>query len=80
LGLLIRGPEALEQSRTIDTVILDKTGTLTTGNMTVLQVIPASGIDAPRAIAIAAAVEQGSEHPLARSTKEKGEAIQVSPR
>jgi len=65
LGLLIRGPEALEQSRTIDTVILDKTGTLTTGTMTVISVITTKGVNAAEAIGLAAAVEQGSEHPLA---------------
>jgi len=65
LGLLIRGPEALEQSRTIDTVILDKTGTLTTGTMTVIEVITTRGVSTAEAVWLAAAVEQGSEHPLA---------------
>jgi Cu+-exporting ATPase len=67
LGLLIRGPEALELSRKIDTVILDKTGTLTTGNMSVVEVLAAEGVKPARAVSVAAAVEQGSEHPLARA-------------
>jgi len=65
LGLLIAGPEVLEHSRNIDTVVLDKTGTITTGNMVVVKVI--AGVDTPpdSVVAIAAGIEEGSEHPLA---------------
>lgn len=67
LGLLIRGPEVLEHSRNIDTVVLDKTGTLTTGHMVVTRVIAGPGTTQSEVIATAAGVEQGSEHPLAHA-------------
>jgi Cu+-exporting ATPase len=67
LGLIIRGPEILEHSRSIDTVILDKTGTLTTGDMRVTDVISGPGMTPDEVLSIAAAIEQGSEHPLARA-------------
>ncbi|MFJ6483613.1 heavy metal translocating P-type ATPase [Streptomyces sp. NPDC091682] len=68
LGLLVSGPRALETLRHVDTVVLDKTGTLTTGRMTVAHVtaVPA-GMGRERALWLAAAVEQGSEHPLGRA-------------
>ncbi|WP_344551015.1 heavy metal translocating P-type ATPase [Streptomyces spororaveus] len=68
LGLLVSGPRALETLRHVDTVVLDKTGTLTTGRMTVARVTPVpDGIGRDRALWLAAAVEQGSEHPLGRA-------------
>ncbi|MFE3887555.1 heavy metal translocating P-type ATPase [Streptomyces lydicus] len=68
LGILVRGPEALERLRRIDTVVLDKTGTLTTGRMSVTALTARTGgLDAPEALRLAAIVEQGSEHPLARA-------------
>ncbi|MFF3544057.1 heavy metal translocating P-type ATPase [Streptomyces platensis] len=68
LGILVRGPEALERLRRIDTVVLDKTGTLTTGRMSVTALTARTGgLDAAVALRLAAAVEQGSEHPLARA-------------
>ncbi len=67
-GILIRGGEALEQARRIDTIILDKTGTLTRGTPTVTDVIPKGGLSDLDLLRLAAAVEVGSEHPL-------GEAI-----
>ncbi|MEV5125510.1 cation-translocating P-type ATPase [Streptomyces decoyicus] len=68
LGILVRGPEALERLRRIDTVVLDKTGTLTTGRMGVTALTARSGgLDAVEALRLAAIVEQGSEHPLARA-------------
>lgn len=67
LGIVIRGPEALEQARAIDTVVLDKTGTLTTGVMTLQQVVPAAGVDADELLSVAGALEQNSEHPIARA-------------
>lgn len=65
LGLLIAGPEVLEHSRNIDTVILDKTGTITTGNMGVTDVIATPNTTPERVVSVAAAIEKGSEHPLA---------------
>ena len=65
LGLLIKGPEVLENTRTVDTVVLDKTGTVTTGVMGVLDVIAAEGFTGDEVLRMAAAVEAGSEHPIA---------------
>jgi P-type Cu+ transporter len=65
LGLLIKGPEVLENTRTVDTIVLDKTGTVTTGQMSVVEVIAADGTDDEHVLRMAAAVEAGSEHPIA---------------
>ncbi|EME55192.1 heavy metal translocating P-type ATPase [Amycolatopsis decaplanina] len=65
LGILIKGPDALEASRTVDTVVLDKTGTVTTGKMTVTACRPADGFTTPELLRFAGAVEAGSEHAIA---------------
>ncbi|HSK49189.1 MAG TPA: copper-translocating P-type ATPase, partial [Solirubrobacterales bacterium] len=65
LGLLIKGPEVLESTRQIDTVVLDKTGTVTDGEMEVVAVHPAPGADAAEVLRLAGAVEDASEHPIA---------------
>ncbi|WP_157185637.1 copper-translocating P-type ATPase, partial [Nocardia transvalensis] len=79
LGILIKGPQVLESTRRIDTVVLDKTGTVTTGKMTLAEVIPAPGTDSGEVLAVAAAVEHGSEHPVAKAVvagaKERGLSI-----
>jgi Cu+-exporting ATPase len=62
LGVLIKGPEVLESTRAVDTVLLDKTGTVTTGSMSLLEVA-----GHPDTLRLAAAVEAGSEHPIARA-------------
>ncbi|WP_067533690.1 heavy metal translocating P-type ATPase [Nocardia crassostreae] len=67
LGVLIKGPQVLESTRRVDTVVLDKTGTVTTGKMTLAEVIPAEGGDADELLSVAAAVEHGSEHPVAKA-------------
>jgi len=67
LGILIRGPQVLEQTRKIDTVVLDKTGTVTTGHMAVATVQPFAGTTESELLHMAAAVENGSEHPIARA-------------
>ena len=67
LGLLIRGPEVLESTRRVDTVVLDKTGTITTGRMTLTEVVPADGEDADEVLRLAGALEDASEHPVARA-------------
>ncbi|MBU8826079.1 heavy metal translocating P-type ATPase [Mycolicibacterium goodii] len=67
LGILIKGPEVLESTRRIDTIVLDKTGTITTGSMTLLDVVAADGEDAVEVLRLAAAVEDASEHPIARA-------------
>ena len=67
LGILIRGPEVLEQARRIDTVVLDKTGTVTTGRMSLVAVVPGEGESEDVVRRRAAAVEAASEHPIARA-------------
>ncbi|MFI7538368.1 heavy metal translocating P-type ATPase [Streptosporangium sp. NPDC049376] len=67
LGILIRGPEVLESTRTVDTVVLDKTGTVTEGRMTLTDVHPAEGEDRDEVLRLAGALEHASEHPIARA-------------
>ena len=67
LGILIKGPEVLESTRTVDTVVLDKTGTVTTGEMNVVDVTTAPGHSVDDVLRWAAAVERGSEHPIAHA-------------
>ncbi|QOC93962.1 heavy metal translocating P-type ATPase [Micromonospora craniellae] len=66
-GVLIKGPEALESTRRVKTVVLDKTGTVTTGRMTLLDVHPGEGEQRAEVLRLAAALESGSEHPVARA-------------
>jgi P-type Cu+ transporter len=65
LGILIKGPEVLENTRQVDTVLLDKTGTVTAGRMTLARVVTAPGRDERELLRLAAAVESASEHPVA---------------
>ncbi|ETA05485.1 heavy metal translocating P-type ATPase [Gordonia alkanivorans] len=65
LGIVIKGPEVLESTRTIDTVVLDKTGTVTTGQMTLVQVTTSPTTTRADVLALAGAVENASEHPVA---------------
>jgi Cu+-exporting ATPase len=67
LGLLIKGPEVLESTRRIDTIVLDKTGTVTSGEMSVRGIVAAPGTDTDEALRLIGALENGSEHPIARS-------------
>ena len=67
LGILIRGPEVLESTRRIDTVVLDKTGTLTTGRMELVDVIAGEGTDRGEVLLLVGALEDASEHPVARA-------------
>ena len=67
LGILLKGPEVLESTRRVDTVTLDKTGTVTTGEMSVTEVIAADGVDEADLLARAAAVEANSEHPIGKA-------------
>ncbi|HEX4344341.1 MAG TPA: heavy metal translocating P-type ATPase [Solirubrobacteraceae bacterium] len=67
LGLLIKGPEILESTRLVDTIVLDKTGTVTKGRMSLRQVVAADGVDEARALALVGALEHASEHPVARA-------------
>jgi Cu+-exporting ATPase len=67
LGILIKGPEVLESTRRVDTVLLDKTGTVTTGQMTLVDVVAAPGEDAEEVLRLAGALENASEHPIAQA-------------
>jgi len=67
LGILIKGPEVLESTRRVDTVVLDKTGTVTTGRMTLVDVVAADGEDADEVLRLAGAAEDSSEHPIAQA-------------
>ncbi|MDX3400927.1 MULTISPECIES: heavy metal translocating P-type ATPase [unclassified Streptomyces] len=74
LGILIKGPEVLENTRRVDTVVLDKTGTVTTGRMTLHEVYAAEGTDEEELLRLAGAVEHASEHPVARAIAAGAEA------
>ncbi len=67
LGILIKGPEVLETTRRVDTIVLDKTGTVTTGAMTLSAVHPAEGEREDEVLRLAGALEHASEHPIARA-------------
>ncbi|MFA6576884.1 MAG: copper-translocating P-type ATPase, partial [Nocardioides sp.] len=77
LGIVIRGPEVLESTRAVDTVVLDKTGTVTTGRMSLVETVAADGESVDDVRRTAGAVEAGSEHPIARAIAEasSGEAV-----
>ncbi|MER7672421.1 heavy metal translocating P-type ATPase [Kitasatospora sp. NPDC096128] len=67
LGILIKGPEMLESTRKVDTIVLDKTGTVTTGRMALLAVHTAEGVTEAEVLRLAGALEHASEHPIARA-------------
>lgn len=67
LGILIRGPEVLESTRAVDTIVLDKTGTVTTGRMSLTDVVTAPGVDRAELLRLAGSVEDASEHPVAQA-------------
>jgi P-type Cu+ transporter len=67
LGILIKGPQVLESTRRVDTIVLDKTGTVTTGQMTLVAAVPIGGASDVELLGLAAAAEAGSEHPIARA-------------
>ena len=67
LGLLIKGPEVLESTRQVDTVVLDKTGTVTSGRMELVEVTVADGVDRAELVRLAGALENASEHPVAQA-------------
>ncbi|MGB7588961.1 MAG: heavy metal translocating P-type ATPase [Solirubrobacterales bacterium] len=72
LGVLIKGPETLEQTRRITTIVLDKTGTVTEGRMRVTAIVPAPGVEARQLLRLAAGAESASEHPIARAIADRG--------
>ncbi|QWF84577.1 heavy metal translocating P-type ATPase [Amycolatopsis sp. CA-230715] len=67
LGILIKGPEVLESTRRVDTAVLDKTGTVTTGQMSLVDIVPADGVDEDELVRLAGALEDASEHPIAKA-------------
>ncbi|MCG2799537.1 MAG: heavy metal translocating P-type ATPase, partial [Cellulomonas sp.] len=67
LGILIKGPQVLERTRAVDTVVLDKTGTVTAGRMALVDVLAADGEDEDRVLTLAGAVEALAEHPIAQA-------------
>jgi len=71
LGIVIKGPEILERTRRVTTVVLDKTGTVTEGRMWVAEVLPAHGVEPAEVLRLAGAVEDASEHPIARAIAER---------
>ncbi|WP_282699885.1 heavy metal translocating P-type ATPase [Streptomyces sp. CC219B] len=74
LGILIKGPEVLESTRRVDTIVLDKTGTVTTGRMTLLAVHTADTADEADVLRLAGALEHASEHPVARAVADAAAA------
>lgn len=67
LGILIKGPQVLESTRAVDTIVLDKTGTVTTGQMRLVDVVPAEGAALEQVLRLAGALEDASEHPIAKA-------------
>ena len=79
LGILIKGPDALESSGVIDTVVLDKTGTLTTGVMRLVDFTPLGGADELDLLTLTSAVENDSEHPIARAVVAEARTREIVP-
>jgi Cu+-exporting ATPase len=67
LGILIKGPEVLESTRRVDTIVLDKTGTVTTGRMALVEVVPTAGTSVDEALRLVGSLEDASEHPIAQA-------------
>ncbi|MEU8266121.1 heavy metal translocating P-type ATPase [Sphaerisporangium sp. NPDC049002] len=67
LGILIKGPEVLESTRRVDTIVLDKTGTVTAGQMTLVDVVTAPGVERDEVLRLAGSLEAASEHPIAQA-------------
>ena len=65
LGLLIKGPEVLQSTRRVDAIVLDRTGTVTTGKMSLANIALADGVDRAQALSLIGALERASEHPIA---------------
>ena len=74
LGILIKGPEILESTRRIDTVVLDKTGTVTEGTLALVEIATADGVGRGEALRLVGALEHASEHPIGRAIAAAAEA------
>ncbi len=79
LGIVIRGPQVLESTRAVDTVVLDKTGTVTTGRMSVLDVVATAGADRAQVLRLAGSVEAASAHPIAAAVAAAASAAGTLP-
>jgi P-type Cu+ transporter len=77
LGLLIKGPEILESTRRVDTIVLDKTGTVTTGRMSLVAVTVLEGVDEAEAVALVGGLERASEHPVGQAIAAAGSDLPV---
>ncbi len=75
IGIFFKGYDALEAARAVDVVLLDKTGTLTQGEMKVRGIVSVDGVDSSEVLAAAGAVEKGSSHPVARAIREEASAM-----
>jgi len=75
LGILIKGPEILESTRRVDTIVLDKTGTVTEGKLKLVEVVTADGIARGEALRLVGALERASEHPVARAIAGAAQAV-----
>ncbi len=80
LGIMIKQTRTLEAAATVDTVVMDKTGTITTGRFAVSRLVPAEGVDGATLLQAAADAEQSSNHPLARSILETATQARIAPR
>jgi P-type Cu+ transporter len=79
LGIVIKGPEVLESTRRVDTIVLDKTGTVTTGRMAVVDVVPTAGMSAEKLLRLTGALEAASEHPIASAIAARARAAGEMP-
>jgi P-type Cu+ transporter len=79
LGVLIRGPEVLESTRQVDTIIIDKTGTATTGRMTLQELKVAEGVSEAQALWLVGALQNGSEHPIGRAIAAAARRLEAAP-
>ncbi len=79
LGIMIKQTRTLESAANIDTVVMDKTGTLTTGKFSVSRLVPSEGVDGAALLQAAADCEQSSNHPLARSILDTAERARIQP-
>ncbi|MBA3605974.1 MAG: copper-translocating P-type ATPase [Acidimicrobiia bacterium] len=79
LGVIIKGPEVLESTRRVDTIVLDKTGTVTTGAMGFVAAVPAAGVDERELLVLAGSLEDASEHPIARAIADGARVAGLDP-
>lgn len=78
-GILFKNAAALEEATKLDVIVFDKTGTLTMGQPKVVEIVPASGVSSDEALRVAAAVEHGSDHPLALAIVERAKGLEIPP-